>query len=436
MTVLNVWRVLNLRESPFYQDTLSPAAGAAYPIELFVGREEETNRILRSIGSLRHSRQAIQGGVGIGKTSLVQRVKAEVVKSGYLTLPEAAALGHADTTETVLLRILNYVYEAILAQGGLAVGTIEVMQTARQVLHAFRTRAGGASVGWGGLGSIGISTSAGHITPSGAAPIYLPRLLRQLSDLVLEKLKRPGVVVHLNNLENLSDADSRRAAQIVRDLRDEGLMYDGLHYLFVGTESSVTAITSAAQVRSVFTSHILRPLDAVELERLLEKRYRHLRLDRKRKVHPPVERETLHALYGLFQGDLRGTLRALETAAMDLVGLGETPSAPMTASDMRSVLLSRYHAELEQLSDSTREYLQLMSEAGDVGHGFTQQDLMSIWGIGQSAVSSFLSDLIRAGYVIPAERVPTGGPGRPRQLYRLGGPALLVFRGLPGESDG
>jgi hypothetical protein len=36
-----------------------------------------------------------------------------------------------------------------------------------------------------------------------------------------------GILVHLNNLENLSDADAVRAGAVFRDLRDPCLLADG-----------------------------------------------------------------------------------------------------------------------------------------------------------------------------------------------------------------
>ena len=55
MGVTNIWNVLNLRESPFFQDPLDPDGGR-YPIELFVGRRHEAELVLRGIGGAPHSR--------------------------------------------------------------------------------------------------------------------------------------------------------------------------------------------------------------------------------------------------------------------------------------------------------------------------------------------------------------------------------------------
>lgn len=60
MAVTNIWHVLNLRESPFFQAELE--AEGRYPTELFVGRRDEIAYVLAGIGGAPDSRHAIQGG--------------------------------------------------------------------------------------------------------------------------------------------------------------------------------------------------------------------------------------------------------------------------------------------------------------------------------------------------------------------------------------
>ena len=57
-------------------------------MSLFVGREAERQRLLTTIGSSRSSRQAVAGRPGIGKTTLVQVVKADALAAGYWTSAE------------------------------------------------------------------------------------------------------------------------------------------------------------------------------------------------------------------------------------------------------------------------------------------------------------------------------------------------------------
>ena len=108
----------NLRESPFFQDTLRVGESARYPLELFVGRERELDRLLRVIGSSPSSRQAIAGPAGVGKTTLAQRAKGEASAAGYLSRSEARSLASELTTDGLLIRLLSYVCEALVAAAG------------------------------------------------------------------------------------------------------------------------------------------------------------------------------------------------------------------------------------------------------------------------------------------------------------------------------
>ena len=73
---LHPWQDYNLRGSPYFQDSLSRNARNT-PLSLFVGRQRELQKLLIRIeGSLTGSRQAVAGRPGIGKTTLVEAVKA------------------------------------------------------------------------------------------------------------------------------------------------------------------------------------------------------------------------------------------------------------------------------------------------------------------------------------------------------------------------
>lgn len=115
-----------------------------------------------------------------------------------------------------------------------------------------------------------------------------PGVLRDLLRYAIGQGAR-GIVMHLNNLENLSD---------------QALMHDGLHLIVVGT-------------RSVFSNPlVLEPLALEDVEQLLANRYEALQLDPARPWRSPVEGAVVERLtsagadvapVGL--GDLMLTLR-------------------------------------------------------------------------------------------------------------------------------
>ncbi|MCY4055297.1 MAG: hypothetical protein OXF67_05400 [Cyanobacteria bacterium MAG CAR4_bin_6] len=104
-------------------------------------------------------------------------------------------------------------------------------------------------------------------------------------------------------------------------MRDQALVLEGLHLIVVGTTDAVcTAVLRHPQVRSVFSEPlVLDSLSLLEVEHLLQKRYKALQLDASGPQPAPVEAAVIQELYGLFRGDMRAMLRALEDGIVELL---------------------------------------------------------------------------------------------------------------------
>lgn len=426
MRTQNFWHVLNLRESPFFQDPLG-VGDHPYPIDLFVGRETEADLVLRGIGAAPHTRHVVHGAPGVGKTTLVQYIKTVAMKEGYLAAMDAIPVTSAATADDLRLALLGTLYDVLVAwRPGLA--GKRVLQDVSQLLNVARTRSLNLSVGHPAIGSAGLGMGSARTVGPGALEAQSLPLLRDLCGLAAEGLGKKGIILHLNNLENLSEADQAQAARVVRDLRDTGLMFAPLHTLIVGTDDAVRAvITGQEQLRSVVSGPgCLVPLSALEVKQLLNKRYLGLRADPDQPAEQPVKAAAVDALYAVFNGNLRGTLHALDEAAKVLIGRGPDPTAAMDLERMRPVLheiyRSKAHSEL-----TNAQVLYLADIVGDEGAEITQRALVDRWEVSQPYVHTLLGDLVRAGYVAEAAGAVARGRGRPRQYYTLTGPARLAF---------
>jgi hypothetical protein len=429
MGVTNIWHVLNLRSTPFFQDALEPGTGVRYPLSLFVGRRREADAILREIGGSPHSRTAIQGAPGVGKTTLVNHVKAELTADGYIADANPISVVSAATAEHLLLVILTSIHDALVARDE-TLSHLASMRRVRQLLDVERSRTFSLSLGFAGLASAGAGTGQLRHTGPGALTGQPHRLLRELRDVAADRLQTPGVLIHLDNLENASDADQAKAAQIIRDLRDTGLMYDGFHFLLVGTDDAVrTVVAAQEQLRSVFHNPgSLVPLTEAELDELLVARYDHLRLSPDRPWLPPVEPGAVHALYRLFRGNLRGTLHALNEAARVLVGHGSNPTDPMTEETMRPVLAVIYAQKMTaDLTASELTFVKGMVARG-VHSSVTQGEVAKALATTQKTVSEVFAALRRKGYLADVDAAPrvARGPGRPAQAYDLTAPPRIA----------
>ncbi|HSH45994.1 MAG TPA: hypothetical protein VK966_09070 [Longimicrobiales bacterium] len=255
--------------------------------------------------------------------------------------------------------------------------------------------------------------------------------MRDLMNLVRGSDGR-GLLLHINNLETLTERDASNAAEILRGLRDPMLMHPGLHVVLVGTPDAVsTVVNTHPQVRSIFTTVPIAPLGTEHVHAMLAARYEYLRYHSRRPVIPPAESGAVELMYSLYRGDLRGMLKALEDGTSALLGL--VPAAdgggprPMTGEDLRPVLKERYGRELDALPEQTRvEQLRAWAEA-DPEAVHTQQTLQEVWGIAQPSVSTALKYLIQQGLVVALPR-----EGRQPIRYVLSGTSLLIFGGSSG----
>jgi hypothetical protein len=235
-----------------------------------------------------------------------------------------------------------------------------------------------------------------------------------------------GIVLHLNNLENLTEADASRAADLLRGIRDQALLHDGLHLIVVGTADAVrTVVQSHTQIRSVFCNPlVLEPLALSDVEQLLDNRYAALQLDPAKPWRSPVDRSVVQSLYGLFRGDLRGLLKALEDGITALLGLTTTGAevAPVGLDDLLLTLKQRNQAELQaQLGNTAWERL-LIWAAVDGTSIQTQAQLVELWVVKQPSGSQTLQQLIEAGAV---EALPRRG--REPIHYLITGTARLAL---------
>ena len=407
MALPSLWGLYNLRSSPFFQATLR-ADSQATPLRLFVGRQRERQLLLTTIGSSASSRQAVAGRPGIGKTTLVQTVKADAQAEGYWSSDEIIPISAEGASEQLLGQLLSGVYDSVLANCPTAAGP--EVEAAQQLVRGIRLRGGGLTVSAFGLG-VGGSQSESVATPPEALLLDGPRVLRDLMGYAIGQGAR-GVVLHLNNLENLSEADATRAADLLRGIRDQALLQEGLHLIVVGT-------------RSVFSNPlVLEPLGLADVEQLLANRYGSLQLDPARPCRSPVERAVVQRLYELFRGDLRGMLKALEDGITALLGLTSAGAdvAPVGLEDLLLSLRQRNQVELqEQLGDTAWERLLAWAQV-DSATVQSQAELVELWQVKQPSVSQTLQQLIEAGAV---EALPRRG--REAIQYLMTGTARLAL---------
>lgn len=429
------WNVFNLRASPYWQESLG-GNDQAHPLSLFVGRAAELGElegVLYGAGES-SSRQAVAGAPGVGKTTLVKEFKARARERGYLTVDDFVAMLPGDTPDGLFGRVLGLVYETILANRPMTAGNT-AMQAAQQLVRAGQVTTGGG----GGISAFGMGTSvskSGALTTPKDVMLDGPRVLRDLMSLVRGSDAHGVLVhglVHVNNLENLSEADAVASAEILRALRDPMLMHPGLHVVVVGTTDAVqTVVNTHQQVRHTFSTQVVQPLGVADVHQLLAERYAYGRLDTNAPAVAPVAQTTVGTLYALYQGDLRGLLKALDDGVRPNIALAVAPppvggggagtARALTAAEIRPTLQQRYAADLATLKEKKRvEQLTTWGRKAPA-EPQTQETLARLWKVSQGAVSVALAFLVKEGYVLALPR-QEAGPTR----YVLSGTSRLIF---------
>jgi hypothetical protein len=204
--------------------------------------------------------------------------------------------------------------------------------------------------------------------------------------------------------------------------------------LVVGTSDAIRIVAAGTeQVRTLFNlGPELEPLSSEEIIQLLTRRYRALRANPKRPVRAPVENQAVTAVYSIFHGDLRGTLAALDSATHELLGYaGNSPRAPLTFQDLRSVLPGIYAERVRLLlspdcAESLRTIVVAMRKHRT--DSFTRREVRDWLGIGHAKMSRLVGELVRNGFAIESGKERTEGAKRPTSRYALTGVTHLAFR--------
>jgi len=415
---VSIWSAYGLAANPFFQEELRSDPTAPYPVALHVGRDDEMRLALRQLGGGTSSRVIVEGAPGIGRTSFVNKLKAEVTQLGMLTHAEPVRIVADSTVLSFVADVLRVLLRIRNARG---LDSDAFWTRTARLVEGEDTMSGGFT-----LGPIGVSYQGGRV-PAEAPLGTLYEVLAEAVARVTEELGA-HVLLHVNNLENLGDDDAKRAARLLRDLRDF-MMIKGAHWIFVGaTGVDYAVFREYDQVAGIFPHPIvLEPLSDAEVAELLRRRYQHLAREGTQLV-PPVEPQVAGDLYGLYRGDLRNFLRLLSDAAA--LALGVEAIEPLSAERIVAVAAPRYARAIERRVGAL-DYQHLSRIVGGAkGSEFNVASAAQHAGIiGQSGTSRLIARLREAGLVVQTRTEAK------RVFYRPAG-QVLVALGLAVGTDG
>jgi hypothetical protein len=289
---------------------------------------------------------------------------------------------------------------------------------------------GGVSVA-----GVGVSATRGRIAAERRDLALYPDIERAVSYLAAPQGEGPGgrpaasktsskhergrVLLHVNNLENLTRADVEHAAALVQDLRDYFLIPQ-THWVFVGADDVEQQVFRASDAVGGIVPLVtdLGPLAPEEIPTLLERRYAQLRAGVR--FVAPVAPPDAVALYRRYEGDLRNYLRLLSNAVQRTPVVGAP--APLTVAAVVQTMAEPYRRALvRQLGAVDAGHLAATVAGAAAGVRFRVADVAARTGLKQPSATE-LVERLRAKGAIRHD----GTAGR-STYYRLRADAEVAF---------
>ncbi len=411
----NIWNLLGIQCTPFFQEALDISDTGLRPISLFVGHSTEAEEVLRRIIGSQSSRLVVAGLPGAGKTTFIQYIKSQLADQGYAVSSEHCRMPHQLSVTDLGVELLRSVVRSVSSVlPTKRLKKLKGFEEARSLVEETRQRTWQMNASMFGFGGGGGRVQ--DIRPPTFSPNQFQDALAHLTASSLA-IGIPGILIHLNNLENL-EQNPEAAALLLRDARDYFLI-PGFHVILgAALDFHGAVIAKHAQVRSIFPPPLrLEASHFKDVRTILEKRYAHLRIENMT-VTRPVTWKLVEEFHRLFRGDLRGMLSALDETCyrvLDLAG-----GAPLGREQALPALIALYRNELiSLLSPSDLKHLERI--ASFEGEEFRQADVIDLLGVTQPRASAVFRKLERTSAIT---HVRTHGPSR---YYTLSGQTRIAF---------
>jgi len=335
----------------------------------------------------------------VGKTTLVQVVKAQVKKAIYCVADKYISITQEHSSDALLGQLIYGIYVAILACKS-SLAKDHAMQEARHFAEVTQSRNISGSISVIGTG-VGSGSSKTISNPISGLTLPAPNIIENLLKCVLDNGFN-GVLLHLNNLENLSEANTEKAADLLRNVRDTGLMINGLHLIIVSPTSAIqTIINRHLQIKNIFSRTIyLKELALQDVHELLENRYKALRIDTSQPFQNPIDDSIINYLYKFFRGDLRVMLKSLEDVITILMSNDiDNVVLPISLSEFLSTIKALNLEELEE-NLTPINWVRIVTWSNQSSEATqTRESLSAIWDVPKTKVPAIMKELIAAGTV-------------------------------------
>jgi hypothetical protein len=379
----SIWELYGVRENPFSTSPLL-VKGGTLPIESFVGRQEQVDRLLKLFTSKGGSRILVCGDIGVGKTTFVNYARRLTLEKGFFTPFKEIAPQASWTTDVFILNTLAGIHSTMKLLDKAAPISPENFKKLESVVEM-----GGQEINFGNkVGEENLYVSQG-VNRIRLTTFGLHDLFQNIIGDILERTKR-DVIIHYDNLELLSEKNIRNIFDNLRDF----LQTPNVHFVFVGNLSVKQTFNSLPRVNSIMsdTPILLGNLKLKEVDEIIKIRLEKTQINELSYVKP-FDKVVLEELYELYEGNIRDILNSLSTAIVEA-----TKEKPVVLDEflisktLKSVVERRY---LEGLQPKAKEILLEVVKHKEI----TNSNLSANTKTARSNISTYLGDLQNKGCV-------------------------------------
>jgi hypothetical protein len=392
---MTLWEEFGIERNPF--EVKPVELYGLIPLETFVGRQSETDRLVRNITASNRSISLIVGDRGIGKTSLANKAKSDLYQDYFVPLREIDCQSSWSSKEFVmnLLANLYFMNQEIERYKELPESYKE---TASEIEDELSEIFASESSNYGG--SVGVAgNSVGVQKGSGSDLNNLPQqLLKSKFESAISIIKEngyEGLVVHYNNLDNINE-DVDDFSGTLADLRDF-LVTDYTHFIFCGDRRMENAFRANRKVNECISADIhLESMDEDQIWSIIEKRCGIFKIDGINQQMPATY-EAVEFVTDLHNGNIRKVFSALETSIINMKDY-EGDIHQINESMIKEVLSNV--AEDKLSDDVSPKALEILQHMVCSAENLNNKQISEEFEINKTTTSNYLGQLKESNLIV------------------------------------
>lgn len=409
-----VWEDYGLEENPYF-----PYALDEDRLDLFAGesRKDLATKLSDFVVAGGSPLLLLEGAPGVGKTTLVNYSKAQLRSTqDFFIYPKRVEISSDSNRETLAAEFLAAMTTTALA----AEPSVDWDDDPRwreayeTIADTWDTSGIGGGIQFAGFGANVTRTQVRKVAKHMSWEEW-----KALVSNILEAMKdhRRGFVLHLNNVDAVSDTNPEAVQSLFDESRDL-LMLDGLNTIVCANERFRNEVI-ADRPRLLDVIQPLGNVGTLSSEEFIEAvqlRYKAFQSGDEDLI-PPVTDEALEELYQVFEGDMRNTFRFAVSSVVQ-ASRSSARTEPLEIADVMALMADDLEEEYESLGDNEKKIIDYLLRHGESP---SQQQISDEMDVLQGTVSRASNRLEHKRWIY------TDTEGK-RRTYRLSGFGTLLGR--------